>query len=205
MTCVLIKRDAVKPNWTFNVAKRLNWNQEAITLLNEDRTLQKCISPATAAICIPPEIIKQAEETLGAFFEPISRSERSRTVADHLDPQKSLKRAEILQRYTPLRSKKLLEVGSGFGTNLAVWMKEFGIDGYGIEPDSIGFGSSFSASRIIFETNDLDPGRIIDGHGENLPFEDESFDIVYSANVLEHTESPERVLSECFRVTVYYA
>jgi len=151
-------------------------------------------------INIPPEVFKDAEETIGAFFEPISHVPRKVVVGDHLNTQKSLKRAEILQRYAPLRSKKLLEIGSGFGTNLAVWMTAFGVDGYGLEADSIGFGSSFSASRTIFAANGLDPTRIVDGDGEELPFEDESFDVVYSANVLEHTESPERVLSEAFRV-----
>lgn len=154
----------------------------------------------TTTINIPPDVFKEAEETLGAFFEPISRSGRSVAIADHLNTQKSLKRAEILQRYAELRSKKLLEIGSGFGTNLAVWIKEFEVDGYGVEPDSIGFGSSFSISRRIFVTNGLDPSRIVDGDGEALPFEDESFDIVYSANMLEHTKSPERVLNEAFRV-----
>jgi SAM-dependent methyltransferase len=40
----------------------------------------------------------------------------------------------------------------------------------------------------------------VNANGESLPFPDESFDIVYSGNVLEHTEDPERVLSESVRV-----
>ena len=36
--------------------------------------------------------------------------------------------------------------------------------------------------------------------GETLPFPDESFDIVYSANVLEHTERPQQVVAEALRV-----
>ena len=41
---------------------------------------------------------------------------------------------------------------------------------------------------------------MINSTGEALPFPDDSFDLVYSANVLEHTEDPERVFMESVRV-----
>ncbi len=100
----------------------------------------------------------------------------------------------------PLNNKKLLEIGSGFGTNLATWIKSYEVDGYGTEPDGEGFGTSFSASRELFVANGLDPERVIPVKGETLPFADASFDIVYSANVLEHTEDPQKVLEEAVRV-----
>src|ERR1035437_1220585 len=56
------------------------------------------------------------------------------------------------------------------------------------------------ASRKLFAANGIDPERITDSTGESLPFPDESFDIVYSANVLEHTENPEQELREAVRV-----
>jgi len=40
----------------------------------------------------------------------------------------------------------------------------------------------------------------MDSPGESLPFADETFDVVYSANVLEHTQNPEQVLREAVRV-----
>jgi SAM-dependent methyltransferase len=39
-----------------------------------------------------------------------------------------------------------------------------------------------------------------EGRGEKLPFEDETFDLVLLTNVLDHVESPEKVLSEIRRV-----
>lgn len=152
------------------------------------------------ALVIPPEIFDTAAATLGAFFEPICRVDRHANAKDFLDYAKSFKRAATLKRYTELEGKKCLEVGAGFGTNLAVLIKHFGVDGYGVEPGGEGFEAGFLASRKILEANGISPGRVSNGVGESLPFPDESFDIVYSANVLEHTQDPAKVLMESMRV-----
>ncbi len=155
---------------------------------------------AKRLLVVDPEVLEMAVSSVGTFFEPLNRIDRAKGGAEHLDAAKSIGRAELLQRYVSLEGKKLLEIGSGFGTNLAAWIKHFGVDGYGLEADGEGFGNSFAASRRLLSDNGIDPSRIIAGFGENLPFEDESFDIVYSANVLEHTQGPQRVLMEAVRV-----
>ena len=160
-------------------------------------------APATAnhsGIVVPAEVFQIAEDSIGAFFEPINKGDRRVLARDFLDPSKAYKHIGILERYTTLNSKKLLEVGSGFGTNLAVWIRCFGVDGYGVEPGGEGFNQGFIASRKVFAANGIDPDRIVNSAGESLPFGDESFDVVYSANVLEHTENPEHVLAESLRV-----
>lgn len=151
-------------------------------------------------IVVPEEVFAIAAESIGAFFEPICKIDRHTNARDFLDLSKAYKRAEILQRYTSLESKTLLEVGSGFGNNLAVWAKHFNVDAYGVEPGGEGFNQGFVASQKLLAANGIDPDRVINSTGESLPFPDKSFDIVYSGNVLEHTADPERVLSESFRV-----
>ena len=141
-----------------------------------------------------------AAQSIGAFFEPICKVDRYRNAEDFLEVSKSFKRADLLQKYTTLRGSKLLEVGSGFGTNLAVWVRHFDVDAYGVEPGGEGFNQGYIASRKLLAANGIDAERVIDSVGESLPFPDESFDIVYSANVLEHTENPEKVLLESLRV-----
>lgn len=153
-----------------------------------------------AQVVVPPEVFDMAAESMGKFFEPISKIDRVSSTRDFLDLSKSFKRAEILQRYARLESAKLLEVGSGCGTNLAVWLKHFHVDAYGVEPGGEGFNQGYLASRKLLAANEMDPERVIDSTGETLPFADESFDIVYSANVLEHTQHPELVLAESVRV-----
>jgi ubiquinone/menaquinone biosynthesis C-methylase UbiE len=157
-------------------------------------------NPGKVEIVVPAEVFDIAIQSIGVFFEPISKIDRDVNVHDFLDLSKAYKRLDILQRYICVKSKKLLEVGSGFGTNLAVWIKQFNVDAYGIEPGGEGFDQGYVASRKLLTANGLDPNRVINATGESLPFADESFDIVYSANVLEHTAEPERVLAESVRV-----
>jgi SAM-dependent methyltransferase len=154
----------------------------------------------SSGIIVPAEVFQIAEQSVGAFFEPINKMDRRSAAADFLDLSKSFKRAGILSRYTAIEGRKLLEIGSGFGTNLAVWINHFHVDAYGAEPGGEGFNQGFIASRKLLAANGIDPERVVDSAGESLPFPDASFDIVYSANVLEHTDNPERVLSEALRV-----
>lgn len=154
----------------------------------------------SSAILVPDSVRALAEKSLGTYFETFSKTSPKVVAGDHLNVEKSFKRAQLLERYAPLNNKKVLEIGSGFGTNLAIWIKSYDVDGYGTEPDGIGFGTSFSASRELFAANGIDPERIIPVKGEILPFPDASFEIVYSANVIEHTEDPLKVLEEAVRV-----
>lgn len=123
-----------------------------------------------------------------------------RVAKEGLRPQKSINQADLVLKYTDLRRKKVLEIGSGWGINFIVWSKLFSIDGYTLEPDSVGFESSFKISRKLASYNDIDEKRIINATGENIPFAADIFDIVYSSNALEHTSDPFKVLSEALRV-----
>lgn len=151
-------------------------------------------------VIVPDEVVDMAANSIGAFFEPLCHVDRYTNVRDFLDLSKSFKRADILETYTPLAGKKILEVGSGFGTNLAVWIRHYHADAWGVEPGGTGFNEGFTASRKLLAANGIDPGRVLDASGESLPFADDTFDIVYSANVLEHTADPYRVLLESLRV-----
>lgn len=91
--------------------------------------IEESSAPDTKII-IPDLVRASAEKSYGAFFQSIAKASSKVCAEDHLDLQKSVKRAELLERYTTMRNKKLLEIGSGFGTNLAMWIKLYEVDGY---------------------------------------------------------------------------
>jgi len=152
------------------------------------------------SIIVPASVREMAEKSVGVFFERVSLMSREAAARDHLDVVRPVKKGKLLESYTSLHGKKLLEIGSGYGANLATWIKNYQLDGFGTERDTEGFGSSFQASRELFAANGLDPERIIRVTTDALPFADASFDIVYAGNVLEHTEAPLKVLEEAVRV-----
>lgn len=155
---------------------------------------------AADLIVVPESVWDLAENSFGAFFEGVNRQSRRASAHDHVDSKRMLRSGEILERFVPLQGKKLLEIGSGYGVNLATWIKKYQLDGYGTERDAEGFASSLKASRELFAANGLDPNRIIRVTDDKLPFDDCSYDVVYAGNVLEHTEDPVKVVVEAVRV-----
>lgn len=151
-------------------------------------------------INIPKEIFQDIVDTQGRFFEIISNVSRYKIAADLLNKKKAEIQADILAKYISLQDKKVLEIGSGFGINLIVWHKIYHIDAYGVEPDGEGFDTSYKISQKICALNGFDSTRIINSPGELLPFANQTFDVVYSTNVLEHVNDPLRVLDEALRV-----
>jgi len=98
------------------------------------------------------------------------------------------------------KNKKVLEIGSGYGMLSAIANKEFNYDFYGIEPTKVEAEGRFEQSQILFNENNIEKTKITAGFGESLPFDDESFNVVFSFQVLEHVQDPYKVLSESWRV-----
>lgn len=98
--------------------------------------------------------------------------------------------AEHLKRWVPegLGSKTILEVGSGSGPFVARVAPLGGLV-LGIDP-------SLAACRIAKDRG----GAALVATGERLPVRDQSIDIVVCCEVLEHVDSPPRVLREIRRV-----
>jgi len=167
-------------------------------LTQTTRSVADAATPAHS-ITIPQEVFDLAVEG-SRFFQTISGHNPEVHARELLNTSRTLRPAELLQRYCPLKGAKTLEVGSGYGLNLAVWVSDFGADAFGIEPDGVGFGTSLKASRLLLAANGIEPDRIVNAVGEQIPFPDNAFDIVYSASTLEHVQDPQRVLGEAVRV-----
>ncbi len=94
---------------------------------------------------------------------------------------------EILLDYLKPNSK-VLEVGAGSGYVKEMNFKDKCQAVYGIDPD-----------RRVNQNSFLDKGYV--GLADNMPFfQDNTFDIVFSDNVLEHIDNPTTFLKEIHRV-----
>ncbi len=144
--------------------------------------------------------IEKVKNTQAIYFKEIQGLDTAKFAADTLNPRKSKEAGELLSELTSLKNKKVLEIGTGCGVTHISWTNLYNIDGYGIEPEGFGFDESGAIGRQLILDNGLDPTRIVNGTGENMPFSDNTFDIVYSSNVLEHTQDPSKVLLESVRV-----
>jgi SAM-dependent methyltransferase len=100
---------------------------------------------------------------------------------------------------TVLPGKKLLEIGSGYGMFLSIARREFGVESWGVEPADQ-FEGTFATSIDLLCEMGISEAIVRQGFGENIPYEDKWFDIVYSSNVLEHVKDPVRVFQESLRV-----
>ncbi len=103
---------------------------------------------------------------------------------------------ERLERmHGPLDGARVLEIGSGSGgRSVAVALR--GARVYGIEPSKAGVRASEIRARRY-------PGlqaRFQVGIGEQIPFPRESFDLVFSTDVLQHVQVLPQVVAESYRV-----
>lgn len=99
--------------------------------------------------------------------------------------------APILQSGDGDRSKRALEVGCGAGF-FTKELVNLGFDATGIDLSAVGIERAKSAvPEATFLQHDLT---------QPLPFDDESFDLVWCSEVLEHLFSPRGVLEQIRRV-----
>lgn len=91
--------------------------------------------------------------------------------------------------------KDVLEIGVGMGADHLEWARALprSLTGIDLTPRAI----DFTRQRLALnaQTSDL---RVADA--ENLPFNDDSFDLVYSWGVLHHSPDTPRALGEVLRV-----
>ena len=88
----------------------------------------------------------------------------------------------------------ILEIGGGMGTDHAQFAKAGGIM-YDLDLSS----GHLKLARRNFELRGL-KSTFNHGDGENIPFPDDMFDLVYSNGVIHHTPNTATVINEIYRV-----
>jgi len=94
-----------------------------------------------------------------------------------------------------LKGKRVLEIGPGAGGHSALFARHGAIV-TAIDITQVRADATASKFKIL----GADDCEAMQGDAEDLPFEDNAFDFVYSNGVLHHTTSTETAMDEVFRV-----
>lgn len=101
---------------------------------------------------------------------------------------------ELLETFQPISSEaRVIEVGSGAHGLIFYFGSAAGV---GVDPLAVSYGNLFPRWQQSAQT--------VAACGESLPFADRSFDVVLCDNVVDHAESPKRILGELTRVLAPY-
>ena len=133
----------------------------------------------------------------GALLE----EEVSRLTSEVLSEIRARDQIKSLKEYygSDLKRKKVLEIGSGYGTFLIgarLWEK---MDAFGVEP-ALFQCDNLKLPKRVLRAGGVEENIYFGATGEQLPFRKCFFDIIYSNNALEHVSDPQKVLNEAFRV-----
>ena len=98
------------------------------------------------------------------------------------------RRLSLIREHVPLQGKRILDIGCGLGMYVSQF-RQFSDDVYGvdIDPDKIARASEWLPNLHV-------------SPAETLPFEDESFDVIFLNEVIEHVEDDQRTIQEAYRV-----
>ncbi len=90
---------------------------------------------------------------------------------------------------------RILVLGAGTGAEF-LYFASLGCDVYGIEPDA----DACKIGKLKAEKAGIDPDRFYQGVGENMPYTDGEFDLVWCHTVIEHVQDVDDTLKELIRV-----
>ncbi|MDC0586487.1 class I SAM-dependent methyltransferase [Gammaproteobacteria bacterium] len=130
-----------------------------------------------------PELIKEEEQYSQAWSEEIDEYRYS------LEPF-----IYSIAQFTRHTGKTVLEIGVGAGSDHLNWARA-GVDLYGVDLTDKGIHTTNKRLSLYNLKSNL---QRVDA--EDLPFEDNFFDIVYSWGVIHHSEDPEQIIKEIYRV-----
>lgn len=139
----------------------------------------------------PPFEVEESEEFYEEVYTGIVEDDQEEEeTADHVyvemgrDAGEQLKIEDVVQGFVDkygLRDASVLEVGAGSGT-----LQD-------IVEDYTGLDIAGSAARYFHKP-------FVQGSATDLPFEDNTFDVIWTVWTLEHVPNPERALQEMRRV-----
>ncbi|MFC1665515.1 class I SAM-dependent methyltransferase [Pseudomonadota bacterium] len=136
------------------------------------------------------------EQSKNTMIFPLISPDLKKKFHKSPDPKKYIQNVKFfLNEMNPPKGAKILELGSGEGTIVAI-LNLNGFNAVGLEP-----GKEYrERARILFNDNNLGKAKVYKGFAELLPFPDNSFEYVISYYTLEHVENLRETFKEIERV-----
>ncbi|WP_028526430.1 class I SAM-dependent methyltransferase [Runella limosa] len=104
----------------------------------------------------------------------------------------------LIRHYCPLPNPYLLDIGAGNGiASIAFALEGFRV--VALEPDPSPMVGS-GAIKTLVAIYELSNVQIVEAFGEELPFENQTFDIVYGRQVMHHAHHLPKFVTEAARV-----
>lgn len=161
--------------------------------------------PVDSPIVMPESIRKALLSNMDEFCRTVRKVDPSEGLSFILSERYLRTQSEFYEQtfarfgINPI-SDRILEVGSGYGFFLCYARKILGWDIWGAEPGEDEFSGRDEIAAQLLRANTVESERLVRCTGEALAFDDCSFDVVLSNDVLEHVTSPPKVLEESCRV-----
>jgi ubiquinone/menaquinone biosynthesis C-methylase UbiE len=139
------------------------------------------------------DLYKQAYEGHEDGLDSSMMDERLVELEDLFNKRQMLPTVEM--PLAELSGKHVLEIGSGSGAHSALFKRHgANMTSVDITPERV-----FATARKLALVEE-GSGNAYQADAENLPFRDNSFDIVYSNGVLHHSENTDQCINEVYRV-----
>src|ERR1051326_4479542 len=165
--------------------------RSAQVVLHLLRTGQSACAPAT-------EFVKLRQESARTRLNQSSRGHHLATAAatkairlghpSYVWRHGQDRRLAFIRQYVELRAKRILDIRCGLGMDVSQF-RQFSDDVYGvdIDPDKIGRASEWLPNLRV-------------SPAEELPYPDDSFDVILLHEVIEHVDDDRRTIVEAYRV-----
>ncbi len=102
---------------------------------------------------------------------------------------------EIIKFFKNIKNRKVLEVGAGSGTDSFYLLKKCNTENYCLD-----FSKKALKYMKSYFSKEKTNVKVIGGELRSIPFQDNSFDIVFSGGVLEHFKDPVNIILEQKRI-----
>lgn len=155
----------------------------------------------THKIKITQKLLGYSESVARDLQQAIGLREPWTSMRSYLEPSSRLNYVKSVENLLgiDLRKARVLEIGSGMGLFIVV-CRLLGINIVGIEPGANSYQNLHFGIKELLQSNGLPSGIISEDSGENLPWDDNFFDVVVGFQVLEHVADPITTLREAIRV-----